>query len=123
MKTIVAGLLLAFALNAHALEIAPYTPSALAQAQKAGQAVTVHFHADWCPVCKAQDKVLRQWQGDASVPGVLLVADFDTEKALKQQLRVRNQSTLVFYKGTVEQRRITGMTDPEELRRAFLAVH
>lgn len=122
MKNIVAGLLFALIVHAHALDIAPYSTAALEQAQNAGQNVTVHFHADWCPVCKAQDKVLRQWQGDAAVPGLLLVADFDTEKALKQRLRVRNQSTLVFFKGVVEKNRVSGVTDADDLRRAFLAV-
>ena len=112
-----AGLTLSAAANlALALDIQAYSAETLAAKQKAGESVTLHFHADWCPTCKAQDKVFNGWKGDASVPGTLLLVDYDKERNLKRQLGVRTQSTLIAYKGTVEKARLAGETDPKALR-------
>jgi len=119
MKTIVtvAAIALSAAFNlAQALDIQPYTPETLAAKQKAGEAVALHFHADWCPTCRAQDKVFNGWKGDASVPGTLLIVNYDKERDLKRQLGVRTQSTVIAYKGTRETGRLAGDTDPKALR-------
>ena len=58
-----ATLLLASSLS-QALTIAPYSPSALAAAQKAGEPVVLHFHASWCPTCRAQDKAFEGLKTD-----------------------------------------------------------
>lgn len=110
-------LALATACNlALALDIQPYTPETLAAKQKAGEAVALHFHADWCPTCRAQDKVFSGWKGDASVPGTLLIVNYDKERELKRQLGVRTQSTVIAYKGARETGRLAGDTDPKALR-------
>ena len=116
-------LLLSASATAFALDIKPYTAQALRAEQQAGKPVTLHFHADWCPTCRAQDKVLQQWKGDASVPGTLLVVDYDKEKELKKQLGVRAQSTLIAYLGSVEKARLAGETDTEKLRAALLSAN
>ena len=111
---------LAVSLNlAHALEIQPYSPELLASEQKADKSVALHFHADWCPTCRAQEKVFNQWKGDNSVPGTLLVVNYDNEKELKKQLGVRSQSTLIVFKGAAEKARLGGETDAGKLRAAF----
>ena len=115
--TLLAGLALSAAASlAVALDIQPYAPETLAAKQKAGESVALHFHADWCPVCKAQDKVFNGWKGDASVPGTLLLVDYDKERELKRQLGVRTQSTVIAYKGSKETGRLAGETDPKALR-------
>ena len=119
MKTLVtlAALALAAACNvALALDIQPYAPETLATKQKAGESVTLHFHADWCPTCRAQEKVFNGWKGDASVPGTLLIVNYDKERELKRQLGVRTQSTVIAYKGAKETGRLAGDTDPKALR-------
>ena len=119
MKTIVtlAAIALSAACNfALALDIQPYAPETLAAKQKAGEAVALHFHADWCPTCRAQEKVFNVWKGDAAVPGTLLVVNFDKERELKRQLGVRLQSTVIVYKGGKETGRLAGDTDPKALR-------
>lgn len=119
MKTIqlLAGLALAASASlAVALDIQPYSPETLATKQKAGEAVALHFHADWCPTCRAQEKVFNGWKGDAAVPGTLLIVNYDKERELKRQLGVRTQSTVIAYKGGKETGRLAGDTDPKALR-------
>lgn len=116
VATLFALTLSAAANVAFALDIQPYTPDRFAAHQKAGEAVVLHFHADWCPVCRAQSKVLNGWQGDAAVPGTVLVVNYDKERDLKRQLGVRTQSTLIAYKGTAEKARLAGETDASALR-------
>ncbi|AXS79307.1 thioredoxin family protein [Dechloromonas sp. HYN0024] len=117
----IAHILIGLALSATtslglALDIQPYSAEALSTRQKAGESVALHFHADWCPTCRAQEKVFKGWQGDAAVAGTLLVVNYDKERELKRQLGVRTQSTLIVYKGSKETGRLAGDTDPIALR-------
>ena len=54
-KTFLIPLLGLFALAAQALDVQPYSAKAVADAQAAGKPYALHFHADWCPTCRAQD--------------------------------------------------------------------
>ena len=111
--------LLAVATATQALEIKPYTGAALADAQKAGKPVALHFHADWCPTCKAQDKSLAVLKAEPGLDVLLLVADYDTEKALKTRFKVRSQSTLVVLHGDQERARLVGDTSADAIRTAL----
>ena len=105
---------------ARALDIAPYTAAALQQAQAAGKPVALHFHADWCPTCKAQADAFRALAADPSLkPVTLLVADYDKERELKKALRVRSQSVLIVFKGATETARSGGETKPDKLKSAL----
>lgn len=122
MKSIAALAIVALSASfnlAQALEIQAYSAETLAAKKNAGEAVALHFHADWCPTCRAQEKVFKSWQGDASVPGTLLVVNYDKERELKRELGVRSQSTLIVYKGSKETARLGGNTDPQSLRTAL----
>lgn len=101
---------------AHALTIAPYSAAALAAAQKAGEPVAVHFHATWCATCKLQDQTLKELQADPALKVTVLQADYDTEGELKRQMKVRNQSTLIVFRGTDERARSSGETLPDRLK-------
>lgn len=118
-KSLLAVALLASANLAAALEIKPYSALALADLQEAGQAVALHFHADWCPTCRAQEKVFNGWRGDPAVPGTLLVVNYDNERELRKRLGVRSQSTLIVFKGKAETARLAGDTDPRALAGAL----
>jgi thiol-disulfide isomerase/thioredoxin len=104
---------------AHALETKPYTAEALAQAQQAGKPVAVLFHADWCPTCKTQDAALQRLKAEPGLDMTVLVANYDTEKALKRRFRVNSQSTLVVLRGEKETVRLVGETAPDKLRAAL----
>lgn len=105
--------------SVHALDSAPYTPEALATAQKAGKPVALHFHANWCSTCRVQEKVFNEFKPDTSLAITVLVADFDKERELKRKLGVRTQSTVIVYRGAKEMARVAGETDPAILRAAL----
>jgi len=114
-------LLLAVPGLARALDIQPYTATALQQAQAAGKPLAVQFHADWCPTCKAQEKAFSGLRGDPQLKGItLLVANYDTERELKKAMNVRSQSVVVVFKGSKETARIGGETKPEKIKAALV---
>lgn len=100
----------------HALTVAPYSPAALAAAQQAGEPVVLHFHASWCPTCRAQDKAFEALKSDPSLKVTLMEVDYDKEKALEKQMHVTAQSTLIVLHGATERNRSTGETDPGKLK-------
>jgi thiol:disulfide interchange protein len=121
LRTALALVLSAAAALAQALEVKPYTAQALAEAQAAGKPVAVHFHADWCGTCKQQEKAIAQLQAEKGLDVLLLVADYDKEKALRKTLRVRSQSTMVVFRGKDERARLAGDTSAEKFRTALRA--
>lgn len=104
---------------ASALDIKSYSPALLAEAQTAGKPVALHFHADWCAVCRAQENVFNDLEADRSLTITLLVVDYDKEKDLKRKLNVRTQSTLIVYRGKVETARLAGETAVDKLKAAL----
>jgi len=122
-RIVAIALLLTASAATFALDFKPYTAEVLNAEQQAGKPVTLHFYANWCPTCRAQEKILQQWKGNASVPGTLLVVNYDHEKELKKKLGVRTQSTLITYQGTAEKARLAGETDADKLRAALLSAH
>ena len=115
-RFIVSALLVAAASMAHALEVKPYSAQTLADAEKAGQPVALHFHADWCPTCRAQDKTLESMKSEKGLDLTILTVNYDTEKDLKKRFNVRTQSTMVVLKGTKEVARLAGDTSADSIR-------
>lgn len=115
-KSLTMAALLAAATLAQALEIKPYSDAALAAAQGAGKPVAVHFHAEWCPTCKQQEKALGSLTSEPGLDLTVLVADYDKEKDLRKRLNVRSQSVFVVFRGAQEKGRINGDTKPERIR-------
>ena len=114
-----AGLMLASTWAA-ALTLKPYSAEELDALQKGGKPVTVHFHADWCSTCKSQERSLDAMKSDPALKDMtVLIADYDKEKDLRKALKVRSQSIMVVYKGTQEVWRVTGQTQPHDLKAAF----
>lgn len=105
---------------ARALDIQPYTVAGLQQMQAAGKPVAVHFHADWCPTCKAQERAFREIKDDPALKDVtLLIAHYDDERDLRKALNVRSQSVIVVFRGSKETARVGGETKPAKLKAAL----
>lgn len=90
--------------------------SALAQ----GKPVIVDFSASWCPTCKQQKPIVEGLMKDKKLePVTLFIADFDKEVALKKQLGVTMQSTIVVFKAGKEVGRSTGQTQKQAISDLF----
>ncbi len=118
-QLIVSALLLSSAALTHAIEFQPYSAAALAAAQKADKPVALHFHADWCPTCRAQDKALQALKAEPGLEVTVLKVNYDTEKDLKRQYKVQSQSTMVVLRGDKERGRLVGDTAEAAIRTAL----
>jgi thiol:disulfide interchange protein len=97
----------------------PFTKEAFAAATAEGKTTLVFFHAPWCSVCKAQEpKVLAHLNHDAK-DVVAFKVDYDTNKALRQEMNVTKQSTLILYRGTKELGRLSYKSDDASIDELF----
>ncbi len=105
-----------FAAGALAAEQRGFDASAFEAAQKAGRPILVEVSAPWCPTCQAQKPIL---QGLFSRPElenlVVFEVDFDTRKEVLKALNVRQQSTLIVFRGATEMGRSVGDTNPASI--------
>ena len=119
VQLMTAAVLVIAAAASHALEVKPYSAAALAEAQKADKPVALHFRADWCPTCRAQDKLLDAMKSEPGLDITVLAVNYDTEKDLKKQFTIRSQSTLVVLRGPKETGRSINDTTAAGLRTAL----
>ncbi|MDQ2735668.1 MAG: thioredoxin family protein [Pseudomonadota bacterium] len=111
---------LAFAASASFAREVPFTQAAFDKAVAAGQPVIVDVQASWCPTCKAQKPIVDGLLQEPKMKNVTLFsANFDTEAALKQRLRVAQQSTFIVFKGGKEVGRSTGDTHKDSIAALF----
>lgn len=107
---------LSFAFPVTAGEIVPYDAARLAVEQANGSPILIHVTAPWCPTCKAQHPVVSQLAADPANPDlVVFEVDFDSQKDVLRTFNVRQQSTLVAYRGAEETARAVGITNPEAI--------
>lgn len=119
---LLATALLLFSGLVRALEIEPYTAAGFQQLQAAGKPVALHFHADWCPTCKAQGRAFREIKDDPQLKDMtLLVADYDDERDLKKAMNVRAQSVVIVFRGAMETARSGGETKPAKLKALLMS--
>ena len=113
MKTLLAVLMTALILvTAPAVAgETPYSAATFNRLLGAGQPVVVDFHADWCPICRAQAPIVQELLATPELKNVtVLIANYDTELALRKSLNVAKQSTLVVFSHGKEVARSTGDT-------------
>ncbi len=101
-----------------------FTPEKMDALDKAGKPTLVFIYADWCPTCKAQEKILATLLPTNEFKGITtLRVDFDAQKPVVKAFGARHQSTLIVFKGGKEVARVTGETDSariaELLRKAL----
>lgn len=119
IRPLFALLLLGSASLVQALEVTPYSAAALALAQAADKPVALHFHADWCPTCRAQGKSLSTLSTERDLDITVLTVDYDKESDLKKRFRVNSQSTVVVLKGEQERGRVIGESSVDGLRQVL----
>ena len=97
----------------------PYTSEAFKTAMREGRTTLLFFHAPWCPVCKAQEpKVKAHLNGDHK--GVVAFkVDYDSNAALRKELNVDKQSTLILYQGMKEVARLSYKSDDQSIAQFF----
>lgn len=104
-----------FPLFAHAVG-EPYTQEKLDALNKAGKPALVFIYADWCPTCKAQDKILGELLPTDEFKGITtLRVNFDAQKPVVRAFGVKYQSTLIVFKNGKEASRVTAETDRERI--------
>jgi thioredoxin 1 len=94
-----------------------FSQSAFESAAASGNPVLVEFHAEWCPTCRAQERIINSFRYNPEYKGlVILRVDYDTEKPLLQRFDVRRQSTLIVFKNGAELGRAVGESRPEGIK-------
>ena len=94
----------------------PFTLEAFHQSQQNNEKILLHFHADWCPTCKAQKKTLSKLENDGVLKGITFYnVDYDKETAFKKEMHVNEQATFISFYGGAESGRVTGITSEEDI--------
>ena len=105
---------------AHAATESPFDQKAFAAAQKAGKSIMIDITASWCPTCAAQKPILDKLSADPAFKELLIFkVDFDSQKDVVRALGARAQSTLIAFRGAVEQGRSVGDTRPDSIHALF----
>jgi thioredoxin 1 len=97
----------------------PYTPEAVKSAMTEGKTTLLFFHAPWCPVCKAQEPKVKAHLNGAHKNVVAFKVDYDSNTALRKELKVDKQSTLILYQGMKEVARLSYKSDDESIAEFF----
>ena len=107
----------AFTMSPALAETVPtFDANAFADAQKAGRPILIAIHASWCPTCKAQAPILSELRADPKFKNLTyFVIDFDSQKDLVNRFDARMQSTLIVFKGELEEGRSVGDTKRDSI--------
>ncbi|MDD2686071.1 MAG: thioredoxin family protein [Gallionella sp.] len=115
LRNLITTLALLLPLYAHAVG-QPYTQDKMDALNKLGTPMLVFIYADWCPTCKAQEKILDRLLPTAEFKNIeALRVDFDTQKPVVRAFSVRYQSTLIVFKNGAEVARATAETDSDTI--------
>ncbi len=111
-KLLVFATALLFPLFAQAWVGEPYTQEKLDSVNNAGKPALVFIYADWCPTCKAEEKILNTLLPTDEFRGITtLRVNFDNQKSVVKAFGAMYQSTLIVFKSGKEVARMTGETD------------
>lgn len=107
-------------LSINAFGAQPFNAEAFQKAQKGGQKILLHFHADWCPTCRVQQKTLSTLEKAGATSGItIFTVDYDKETDFKKQLKVTSQSSFIAFLGGLENGRVAGITSEPDIK-AFI---
>lgn len=115
IKRLITLLAILFPLFAQAVG-EPYTQEKMDVQNKDGKPTLLFVYADWCPTCKAQEKILNELLPTAEFKGLTtLKVNFDEQKTVLRAFGVKYQSTFILFKGGKEVVRVTAETDRERI--------
>jgi thioredoxin 1 len=97
----------------------PYTAEAVKAAMAEGKTTLLFFHAPWCPVCKVQEPKVKAHLNGQHKHVVAFKVDYDSNMALRKNLKVDKQSTLILYQGMKEVARLSYKSDDESIAQFF----
>jgi thioredoxin 1 len=100
-------------------DLKPYSAAAVKAAMEEGKATLLFFHAPWCPVCKAQEPKVKAHLNGGRKDVVAFKVDYDSNVALRKELKVEKQSTLILYQGMKEVARLSYKSDDESIAEFF----
>ncbi len=84
----------------NAAETIPFTEQAWKSAQAKNDLTLVVIHADWCPVCKTQEKILNSYFETYPQSKITrMMVNYDTQKEWVKYFKAPRQSTLYVYQG------------------------
>ncbi len=117
-SALAAVLTISVSATAFASEKIPYEATTFQAAQKAGKPILVEIYAPWCPVCKAQGKVIQSLKAKPEYKSLtVFVVDFDNQKSVVRDFGARQQSTLIAFKGAKEGDRLSYNSDAAEIEK------
>jgi thioredoxin 1 len=97
-----------------------FAPSDFQAAQAAGKSIVLHIKAPWCPTCRAQAPIVQKLSTSDKYKDVTVFdVDFDSQQDFIATLNVRQQSTLIAFKGSQETARSVGETGEAAIESVF----
>lgn len=73
-----------------------FSLAAYKQASADGKTVILDFHADWCPVCLANDPIISAaFRENTNATLVGFKVNYDKETELKREFNIASQSTII----------------------------
>ncbi|GAC1578387.1 MAG: thioredoxin [Sphingomicrobium sp.] len=121
MKSVYTVTILGFAavgsaVPASAAIVQTFDARTFAIAQRQGRPIVVDVFADWCPTCKAQAPIVdRLAKIDRHKNLIIFRLNYDKQPADWRRLGVRQQSTLIAFRGVKETARSVGDTNAQSL--------
>jgi thioredoxin 1 len=119
-RRVLLGVVLAVISGAAMAASEPFTEARFQALQKEGALILVDIHADWCPTCATQQKLVDAYQ--AAHPDTALhrlLVDFDKQKEWVKHFKAPRQSTLLLYRGTEQKWFSVAETRAEEIAKAI----
>jgi thioredoxin 1 len=95
-----------------------FTQAAFEAAQSSGKPILIEVSAPWCPTCRAQAPIIKSLLAKPDFKGMAVFEiNFDRQKDALRALNVRQQSTLITFRGKAETGRTVGETNASAIER------
>lgn len=93
-----------------------FNPEAFDGAQAAEKPILVHVTAPWCGTCKVQKPIVAKLAASPDFQSMTVFEiDFDSQKDALRTFGVRQQATMIVFKGRKEVGREVGKTDAKAI--------